>query len=186
MGVVVFWKLPFSRESQEASNPFKSRERSKNMVTFPKERIKHLKRVWWLTKYTIYILYAANPGMQICASMCTAALAPEPSIWGIWFFGPWCSNINAQLAASMFDRPAHPNTVIWNMVLGKRSFPLGWFFFYRLSGYAGFGRCIKGGLIVFANFATWLKMILTQNQCANCSEALFKNDPWWQGQLSST
>lgn len=60
------------------------------------------------------------------------------------------------------------------------------FFFNRLSGYAGCGRCIKGGLIVFANFATWLKMILTQNQCANCSEALFKNDPWWQGQLSST
>lgn len=29
----------------------------------------------------------------------------------------------------MFDRPAHPKTVIWSMVLGKRSFPLGWLFF---------------------------------------------------------
>ena len=95
---------------------------------------------WQSIPYTYYMQPYRHADMVVCARQ-LSRLNLQFGGYGFSGHDVVRYNINAKLAASMFDRPAHPQNChlkhgAWKAIL----FLLADFFFTGLYGYAGFGR----------------------------------------------
>ena len=145
MGVVVFWKLPFSREVRKHQIPWEIEKHGH----FPKGMHQTFEACLVVGKvYHIHII-CSHANMQIWLYVLETCNGDR------WFgSSAWTFNLGDI-----------------NMVLGRRSFPLGWFVCSQACGYAGFGKVYQGRIDWFCMF---LPILPLGSRCSWLS----KPSPW--------